>query len=97
MVRQWQELFYNEKYSFTDLDQLNPDFARVAQSMGIPAKRVTRMDAVDEAIDQLLAQSDGPMLVEFIVEKEELVFPMVPAGASVSEMILERLNPQRMM
>ncbi len=97
MVRQWQELFYHEKYSYTDLHQLNPDFARVAQSMGIPAVRVNRMDAVDAAIDQLLTHNDGPMLVEFVVEKEELVFPMVPAGASVSDMILERLNPQRMM
>ncbi len=97
MVRQWQELFYNEKYSYTDLRQLNPDFAGVAQSMGIQSLRVTRMEQVDDAIQQLMDYSEGPMLVEFLVEKEELVFPMVPAGSSVSDMILERLNPQRML
>ncbi len=96
MVRQWQELFYNEKYSYTDLQELNPNFAQVAQSMGIPAMQVNTIDQVDAAIDQLLNTTEGPMLVEFIVEKEELVFPMVPAGASVSDMIVERLNPQRM-
>ena len=96
MVRQWQELFYNEKYSYTDLQGLNPDFAAVAQSMGIKALRVARLDQVDDALQQLLDYSEGPMLVEFLVEKEELVFPMVPAGASVSDMIVERLNPQRM-
>ncbi len=96
MVRQWQQLFHNEKYSYTDLGGLNPDFAGMARSIGIKSLRVNRMEQVDDAIQQMLDYSEGPMLVEFVVEKEELVFPMVPAGASVSDMILERLNPQRM-
>ncbi len=97
MVRQWQELFFEERYSFTDLSEHNPDFVKIAQAIGLKSFLVTRMDQVDSVIDEMLNYNDGPVFAEFRVIKEELVFPMVPAGASVSEMILDRLNPQRML
>ncbi|APF19952.1 biosynthetic-type acetolactate synthase large subunit [Caldithrix abyssi] len=97
MVRQWQELFFEERYSFTDLSEHNPDYVKIAQAMGIKSFLVTRTDQVDATLEEALNYNDGPVFVEFRVIKEELVFPMVPAGASVSEMIVERLNPQRML
>ncbi len=97
MVRQWQELFFEERYSFTDLSEHNPDYVKIAQAMGIKSFLVTRSDQVDATLEEALNFNDGPVFVEFRVIKEELVFPMVPAGASVSEMIVERLNPQRML
>jgi acetolactate synthase-1/2/3 large subunit len=96
MVRQWQELFYNERYSFTDLTGANPDFHKVVQSMGIKSFVTSRIDEVDGILDAMLDYNDGPVFAEFRVIKEEMVFPMVPAGASVSDMILDRLNPERM-
>ncbi len=96
MVRQWQELFYNERYSFTDLTGANPDFHKVVQAMGIKSFVTSRIDEVDGILDAMLEYNDGPVFAEFRVIKEEMVFPMVPAGASVSDMILDRLNPERM-
>lgn len=96
MVRQWQELFHAEKYSFTDLGASNPDFVKVGEAFGIPSVSTDKMEEVDGIIDKLLAKTDGPMLAEFRVVKEDMVFPMVPSGGSISDMIVKRLNPQRM-
>jgi acetolactate synthase-1/2/3 large subunit len=97
MVRQWQELFHAEKYSFTDLGASNPDFVKVGEAFGIPSVSTDKIDEVDNIIEKLLAKTDGPMLAEFRVVKEDMVFPMVPSGGSISDMIVKRLNPQRMM
>ena len=96
MVRQWQELFHAEKYSFTDLGASNPDFVKVGEAFGIPSVSTDKIGEVEDIIDQLLAKTDGPMLAEFKVVKEDMVFPMVPSGGSISDMIVKRLNPQRM-
>jgi len=96
MVRQWQELFHDEKYSFTDLGDSNPDFVKVAQAFGLPAFRTENPDEVNKLLDKALKHKGGPMLLEFKVVKEDMVFPMVPSGASISDMITKRLNPQRM-
>jgi acetolactate synthase-1/2/3 large subunit len=96
MVRQWQELFHEEKYSFTDLSDSNPDFTKVGEGFGIPSFSTDRMDEVDKLIDKVLKIKNGPSLIEFRVVKEDMVFPMVPAGGSISNMIMERLNPKRM-
>jgi len=96
MVRQWQELFHAEKYSFTDLSASNPDFVKVAEAFGLKAMRCEKPEDVDGMLDELLAYNEGPALVEFRVVKADMVFPMVPAGASVSEMMVKRLNPKRM-
>lgn len=83
MVRQWQELFYDKRYQSTPM--FNPDFCKLAEAYGIPTMRVTHRDQVQEAVE--FAQGiDGPTLIEFVVEKEEMVYPMVPAGADLHDM-----------
>lgn len=86
MVRQWQQLFFEKRYSFTELK--NPDFQKIAEGYGIKTDRVVDRKKLDAAIDNWL-ESDSAHLLEVMVEKEENVFPMVPTGASVSDMRLE--------
>ena len=90
MVRQWQELFHQGKYSFTDLDSDNPNFVKLAQALGIPAYSTDNPDEVDDLLDSAFAINDKPVLIEFKVEKEDNVFPMVPSGASISDMIINK-------
>ncbi len=86
MVRQWQQLFFDRRYSFTEMD--NPDFIKLAESYRIPAQRIDDRNELKTAFDQWL-NSDGPSLLEVVVEKEENVFPMVPSGSCVSKIRLE--------
>ncbi len=86
MVRQWQQLFHNRNYSETPIS--SPDFVMLGQAYSIPSRRVTQADQVDEAIEW--AQSiDGPALIDFVVNQEENVYPMIPSGGSFREMIDE--------
>lgn len=96
MVRQWQELFHAEKYSFTDLSQCNPNFVKIGEALGLPSFSVDKMEDVDKVLHQAFKINDRPVLVEFKVVREDMVFPMVPTGASISNMIMERLSPKRM-
>jgi acetolactate synthase-1/2/3 large subunit len=86
MVRQWQQMFHGKRYSFVDLK--NPDFVAVAKGFYINAKRIEKREELDKSIADLL-ESDKPTLLEVMVKKEENVFPMVPSGASVSDVRLE--------
>jgi acetolactate synthase-1/2/3 large subunit len=86
MVRQWQELFFDKRYAMTEL--INPDFQTICKGYHMPSELVDSREKLDKAIKNL-AEADGPYLIEVIVEKEGNVFPMVPAGASVSEVRLE--------
>ncbi len=86
MVRQWQDLFFDKRYSMTKL--VNPNFTIIGEGFGIKSSRVERRSELNDSIDELLAHK-GPCLLEVIVEKEENVFPMIPAGGTVSEMRLE--------
>ena len=86
MVRQWQQLFYNRRYS--EVDIINPNFTAIAKAYGISSQRVEKRENLDAAIDIMLNHS-GPYLLEIKVEKEDNVFPMVPVGSSVSEIRLE--------
>jgi acetolactate synthase-1/2/3 large subunit len=86
MVRQWQELFYGKRYVATPL--LNPDFAKVAEAYGILGLRAKNFIEAKNAIEHAL-KTDGPALIEFLVEKEENVFPMVPPGLSLKDTRLE--------
>ena len=86
MVRQWQELFFDKRYSFTELT--NPDFMKLAEGFRIEATKVTERSELNASINKML-EHNGPFLLEVVVEKEGNVFPMVPTGAAVSEMILE--------
>ncbi|NTW48947.1 MAG: biosynthetic-type acetolactate synthase large subunit [Chlorobiales bacterium] len=94
MVRQWQELFHNEKYSFTDLADSNPDFVKVAEAFGCKAFSTDKPEEVDDILTQAFAFNDGPVFMEFKVVREDMVFPMVPAGGSISDMMVKRLNPK---
>ncbi|NTU58938.1 MAG: biosynthetic-type acetolactate synthase large subunit [Chlorobiaceae bacterium] len=96
MVRQWQELFHKEKYSFTDLEESNPDFVKLAEAFGCRAVSARTPDEARIAIREALAYNDGPTFVEFRVIRKDMVFPMVPAGGSISDMLLARLNPKTM-
>jgi acetolactate synthase I/II/III large subunit len=87
MVRQWQELFFDRRYSEVDLSD-NPDFTRVAESMGIPAFRVESKEEVDTAIERLLRER-GPILAHVLIEQEANVWPIVGPGRSNSEMMHE--------
>ena len=84
MVRQWQELFHNRRYSFTELPPV--DFVKVANAYGVDGIRVESCDEVVPALKAAI-ETDGPFVLDFRVEREENVFPMVPAGAAINEMI----------
>jgi len=85
MVRQWQELFFEGRYASTTLK--NPDFIMLSEACGVKASRVSDRDELDAGIHEALTHP-GPYLLEVVVEKEENVFPMVPPGAAVTDMIL---------
>jgi acetolactate synthase-1/2/3 large subunit len=85
MVRQWQELFYEKRYSCTELCG-NPDFVRLAEAYGAKGIRVSEKKKVRAALETALS-TPGPVFLDFIVEKEENVFPMIPAGATINQMI----------
>ncbi len=84
MVRQWQQFFHGRRYSATPI--WSPDYVRLAEAYGIFGRRVERGDEVDDAVREAIARP-GPALVEFLIEQEANVFPMIPPGASLSEPI----------
>jgi len=86
MVRQWQELFHGKRYSFTEMQ--NPDFVKLAEAYSIPAKKVEARKDLQGAIKEML-EAKTPYFLEVVVGKEDNVFPMVPAGAGVGEVLLE--------
>ena len=94
MVRQWQELFHEERYSYTDLTDTNPDFVKLAEAYHCVGLRCTSPDDVEKTIDRAWEITDKPVLIEFQVVQEEMVFPMVPAGAASDDMITQRYNPE---
>lgn len=89
MVRQWQQMFFSERYSETNLSD-NPDFLMLASAFGIPGLHITRKDQVEAAIDTML-NSDGPFMLHVSIDEYENVWPLVPPGASNSQM-LEKLS-----
>jgi acetolactate synthase I/II/III large subunit len=86
MVRQWQQLFFEKRYSFTEL--INPDFLMITKGFGITGQKVTSRENLETAVQEMV-DFDGPYLLEVVVEQEDNVFPMVPSGASVSHILLE--------
>lgn len=88
MVRQWQHLFYENRLTGVDLEG-NPDFIKLAAAYGIKGFRVKRSSDVRKTVKAALAWNQGPCLIEAVVEKYDNVFPMVPAGATLEEMIIE--------
>jgi acetolactate synthase-1/2/3 large subunit len=84
MVRQWQEFFYEERYHATPM--FSPDFVKLAAAYDIPAMRVTSRDQIEESV-KFARSHEGPVLIEYVIEKEEIVYPMVPAGADLHAML----------
>lgn len=85
MVRQWQELFFDERYSCTEMQ--NPDFIKIASAYGIAGKKVSNREDLDAAICEML-NHDGAYLLEVVVEKKGMVYPMIPAGTCVTNILM---------
>ncbi|AFL83083.1 acetolactate synthase, large subunit [Belliella baltica DSM 15883] len=85
MVRQWQQMFFDRRYSFTELD--NPDFIKIAEAYSIKASKVSEREGLSEAVADMFLH-DGPYFLEVVVEKEDNVFPMIATGCSVEEVRL---------
>ncbi len=84
MVRQWQELFFDKRYSSTEME--NPDFTTIANAYGIETSKVSAIDELKEGVRRMI-NSNGAYLLEIVVDKEENVYPMVPSGASLDDII----------
>lgn len=91
MVRQWQELFYDKRYSYTELPSV--DFVGIAKAYGVPGRIVESETDIVPALKESF-ESDGPFLIDFRIEREENVFPMVPAGAAIKDMIGEHVEQE---
>ncbi len=88
MVRQWQELFFDNRLSGVDL-QGNPDFVKLAEAYGAKGFRIRRIGDIKRVLTQAINYNDGPCIVDAVVEKEGNVFPMIPAGAPIRDMLIE--------
>jgi acetolactate synthase-1/2/3 large subunit len=91
MVRQWQQMFFGRRYSGTPIT--GPDFVKLADAYGIKGFRVTERKDVIPMLEQV-RQTDGPVLVDFVVKGEENVYPMVPSGGSISDMMRRPLEEE---
>lgn len=85
MVKQWQDLFYKERYSGTVMK--NPDFVKLAEAMGVKGIRVTKASEVQEKMREFLAH-DGPVVMDAVVCKKEILYPMVPAGKALDDFMV---------
>ena len=91
MVRQWQTLFYNERYSNTDLHSHSfPDFVKLADAYGCLGLRVTETSEIDKAIETAMETNDRPVVIDFRVHRDAMVWPMVAAGVSNDEIQFAR-------
>ena len=88
MVRQWQNLFFDNRLSGVDLEG-NPDFVKLAESYGAKGLRIRRTADIDKVLKQALAYDEGPCVIHAECEKEDNVFPMIPAGAALTDMLIE--------
>ena len=90
MVRQWQQLFFDGRYSETDLSD-NPDFVSLAALFGIPGQTITHANQVDDAVDAIV-NAQGPYILHACIDDKENVWPLVPPGAANDEMMTESLS-----
>lgn len=91
MVRQWQDLFWRRRYSHVEM--ASPDFVKLAEAHGCPASRVTDPAEAGPAIERAMAVKDGPVFIEFAVAQEDNVYPMIPAGQTIHEMLDTPVDP----
>jgi len=87
MVRQWQQLFYKQRYAFTCFENAQPDFAKLAEAYGAIGHRVSSKDKFDGIIADVLKEKTKPVILDCRIVEDENVFPMVPAGASLDQML----------
>jgi acetolactate synthase I/II/III large subunit len=85
MVRQWQEMFYEERYHMTPMH--SPDFCKLADAYGVPSRKITSPDEVKDAIEFARKVQEGPVILEFVVEREDMVYPMVSPGQALDKMV----------
>jgi acetolactate synthase-1/2/3 large subunit len=88
MLRQWQELFYNDRFIGGDLTD-NPDFAAIAEAYGARGITIESADEIDEKLSEVFAITDRPVIIDVRTVKTENVFPMVPSGGALSDMIID--------
>ncbi len=88
MVKQWQNLFYDGRLSATDLGTTTPDYPALAEAMGCVGLRVTHADQIDVTIEKSLSVNDRPVVVEVVTDRDEMCFPMVPAGGSNDDVVM---------
>ena len=91
MVRQWQQMFYDARYNETPIS--SPDYLKIAEAYGLPGFRVKERNEIHEAVKKA-TEIKGPSLIEFVVEQHDMVYPMVPAGADLNEMISRPVHDQ---
>ncbi len=94
MVRQWQGIFYDRNYSQVHLD-VQPDFVRLVEAMGGVGLRVDRPEDVEKALKEAMSINDRPVVIDFVVDREEDVYPMVPPGGALHEMILPKYGKKK--
>jgi len=90
MVRQWQELFYDERYSQVHLTYDTPDYVKLAEAYGCVGLRAEHPDEVDAVIEKALSITDRSVVIDFRVDSREMCFPMVPAGGSNDRVVMSR-------
>lgn len=90
MVKQWQNLFYGGRISATDLTTHTPDYPKLAEAMGSVGLRVEKPSEIEPVIEKMLAINDRSVLVEVVVDRDEMCFPMVPAGGSNDDVVTSR-------
>ena len=90
MVRQWQDLFWKQRYSEVDLDGASPDFVKLAEAYSAVGLRMVKKSDIDGVLEQAMAVTDRPVIIDVVVPKQENVFPMIPAGQSMDEMRYEK-------
>ena len=90
MVRQWQKIFYNSKFSASELTHDTPDYVKLAESMGAIGMRMMEKSDVEKVFNKMLEVNDKPVLVDCVVDPDDMVFPMVPAGGSNDQIIMNK-------
>ena len=88
MVRQWQKIFYNSKFSASELTHDTPDYLKLAESMGAVGLRMMEKSDIEKVFNKMLEINDRPVLVDCVVDPDDMVLPMVPAGGSNDQIIM---------
>jgi acetolactate synthase-1/2/3 large subunit len=87
MIRQWQEFFYGKRYASSSLEGINPDFVKLAEAYGAVGMRATKPEEVVPTLKKAFS-TPRPVIIDFVVDREENVYPMVPAGEALNQMRL---------